>query len=367
MDRETYKKQKDYAGKRVASMNRRCLDHDYTERRMYMVTLVTDGRQKLFGEVQGRSDAPKDSAEAPRMVLSELGKAVQHCWMEIPQHYPEISLLALQMMPDHLHGILFVRKKMEEHMDMVIKGFKTGCDKEYRRIVGCVVTMLQHTQPENKQHTQPEEGQTQHTQPELEQQTLLKEEKHTGHEKDLLFERGYNDRILLQDGQLQHWIDYLADNPRRLLAKREHPDLFRVNFGVHYGGQTYAAIGNRFLLQRPYKLQVQCSRKLTADEIDGAIDHFIGEAKNGAVLVSPALSPGEKAVMRAALDAQLSTIYLSPTSFSPYTKPGSAFTEACALGHFLILAPWEERTGTHPIKRNECLMLNDMAKEICKA
>ena len=30
------------------------------------------------------------------------------CWREIPKHYPEVSVLAFQVMPDHIHGILFV-------------------------------------------------------------------------------------------------------------------------------------------------------------------------------------------------------------------------------------------------------------------
>lgn len=38
----------------------------------------------------------------------------------------------------------------------------------------------------------------------------------------LLFARGYNDRLLLREGQLDNWLHYLADNPRRLILKREH-------------------------------------------------------------------------------------------------------------------------------------------------
>ena len=336
MDRKTFEQQKAYAGERIPSMKRRCVDHDYTERRMYMVTLVVEGRRKLFGEVRGRSDASQGSEDAPLMELSALGEAVQHCWQEIPQHYPEVSLLALQLMPDHLHGILFVRKKTEEHLGTILKGFKTGCNKEYRQLVGYVATMSQHTQ----------------------------RPRHTGHEQGLLFERGYNDRILLQDGQLQRWIDYLADNPRRLLAKREHPDLFRVQFGLEYAGQTFAAIGNRFLLDRPVKLQVQCSRSLTEEQIQAAVERYLAAARQGAVLVSPAISEGEKAVMRAALEAHLPLIFLSANSFTPFTKPGGTFTEACSRGDLLILAPWSDRTSTQALSRAECLALNAMTEKI---
>lgn len=340
MDRKTFEQQKAYAGERQPSMKRRCLDHDYSQRGMYMVTLVTEGRRKLFGDVAGHSDAGPGSTGAPRMVLSELGKSVVRCWQSISEHYPEIKLIKLQMMPDHLHGILFVQREMDNHLGIVLKGFKTGCNKEYRKlIVGCVATLLQHS------------GQRQ---------------KHTGHEEGLLFERNYNDRLLLREGQLQRWIDYLDDNPRRLLAKREHPDLFRVHFGLQLAGQTFAALGNRFLLDRPYKLQVQCSRSLTKEEIATKVDYFLSQARQGAVLVSPAISEGEKAVMRAALDASLPLIFLSPNSLTPLSKPGGPFIEACTRGDLLILAPWPDRTATQDLTRAECLTLNSMTETLCQ-
>lgn len=340
MDRKTFEQQKAYAGERQPSMKRRCLDHDYSQRGMYMVTLVTEGRRKLFGDVAGHSDAGPGSTGAPRMVLSELGKSVVRCWQSISEHYPEIKLIKLQMMPDHLHGILFVQREMDNHLGIVLKGFKTGCNKEYRKlIVGCVATLLQHS------------GQRQ---------------KHTGHEEGLLFERNYNDRLLLREGQLQRWIDYLDDNPRRLLAKREHPDLFRVHFGLQLAGQTYAAIGNRFLPQRPWKLQVQCSRSLTKEEIATKVDYFLSQARQGAVLVSPAISEGEKAVMRAAMETNLPLIFLSPNNITPFTKPGGSFIEACSRGDLLILAPWPDRSATQLLSRQECLTLNKMTETICE-
>ena len=177
MDRETFEQQKAFAGGKMASMKRRCLDHDYTERRMYMVTLVTEGRRKLFGEVQGRSDAPKGSAEAPHIVLSELGKTVERIWLTIADYHPEIKVLSLQMMPDHLHCILFVQRKMEKPLGAVILGVKQSCNKAYREAVGCVAVTRQHTQPKIEKHTQPEIEQ--HTQPKIEQHTQPKIEQHT--------------------------------------------------------------------------------------------------------------------------------------------------------------------------------------------
>lgn len=342
MDRKTFENQKAFASERVPSMKRRCLDRDYSARGMYMVTLVTEGRRKLFGDVAGRSDGQPGSADTPRMELSALGSEVVHCWESIPSFYPMVKPIALQMMPDHLHGILFVTRQMENNdLGDVIKGFKTGCNKAFRGLdeVEYVATVLQHT----KQGAQ----------------------RHTGHEHGFLFERGYNDRILLREGQLQRWIDYLSDNPRRLLAKREHPDLFRVRYGHEVAGMTFAALGNRFLLDRPYKLQVQCSRSLTDADIEAAKARYLAEARQGAVLVSPAISEGEKAVMRAALDASLPLIFLSPNSLTPLSKPGGPFIEACTRGDLLILAPWPDRTATQDLTRAECLTLNSMTEKIC--
>lgn len=36
MDRATFEKQKAFAGEKKPSMQRRCVDNDYTQRRMYM-------------------------------------------------------------------------------------------------------------------------------------------------------------------------------------------------------------------------------------------------------------------------------------------------------------------------------------------
>ena len=73
MKKETYEAQKAFAGEKKPSMQRRCVGHDYGSRQIYMITMVTEGRRPLFGQVVGCSDAPDGSPEAPSMVLSDLG------------------------------------------------------------------------------------------------------------------------------------------------------------------------------------------------------------------------------------------------------------------------------------------------------
>ena len=147
--------------------------------------------------------------------------------------------------------------------------------------------------------------------------------------------------------------------------KRENPDLFRVQRGLEYAGQCFSAIGNRFLLERPLKLQVQCSRSITEDDLQTKIATCLHAARQGAVLVSPAISKGEKAIVRAAFEEGLPLIYLQENGFTDLAKPGGKRIEACARGQLLILAPWEHHNEKMTIKRGQCLELNEMARMIC--
>lgn len=124
---------------------------------------------------------------------------------------------------------------------------------------------------------------------------------------------------------------------------------------------TFSAIGNRFLLDRPVRLQVQCSRRLSEAEIQEQVAHFLTAARQGAVLVSPAISPGERAVMRAAFNEGLTLIFLQENGFTDLAKPGGARMEACARGQLIILAPWEHHNERQTIRRSQCLKLNDIA------
>ncbi|MDY6258079.1 MAG: hypothetical protein SPL58_08965 [Bacteroidaceae bacterium] len=135
MNKEEYEKHKPFAGEKKPSMLRRRVGHDYESRRMYLITMTVEGRRSLLGRLAGRSDAPEGSADWPHVELSELGEKVRERWYATEQIYPEIKVVALQIMPDHLHGILFVRERMAQHLGKVIKGFKAGCNKAYRELV----------------------------------------------------------------------------------------------------------------------------------------------------------------------------------------------------------------------------------------
>lgn len=335
-DRKTFEKQKPFAGEKKPSMQRRCVGHDYTARRMYMVTMVTEGRKPLFGKVMGHSEVVEHLPEAPHIELSPLGEAIERIWQTIGGHHPEVKVVALQMMPDHLHAILFVKEKMEKPLGKVLLGVKHACNKAFREIMPAkFVAMAQQ---------------------------------HAGQSRDngLLFAKGFNDQILLREGQLERWMTYLKDNPRRLLMKRENPELFRVQRNLSFAGLQFSAIGNRFLLERPLKIQVQCSRSISEADLQEKLGACLQAARQGAVLVSPAISKGEKTIMRAAFEEGLPLIYLQENGFTDLAKPGGKRMDACAKGQLLILAPWEHHNEKKTIKRGQCQQLNEMARTICE-
>ena len=337
-----------FAGEAIPSMTRRRDGHDYEARQMYLITITVEGRRPLLGRVVGNPEAAEGAPDAPHTELSPLGKAVEQQWMAISHYHPEVKVLALQMMPDHLHSILFVKERMPQHLGHIIKGFKASTNKEYRRLIApapsSAVPVVSSAATPSQRTGRPKP-----------------DRKH-----GLLWSIGYTDGILGRKGQLNNWLAYLRDNPRRLLMKRLHPEYFRVQRNVQVGSYEFSAIGNRYLLSHPVRLQVQCSRRLTQEEIAQQTSYYLGLAKRGAVLVSPSISPGEKAIMRAAFDAGYPLILLQENGFTELAKPGGARFDACAEGRLLILAPWEHHNQRLAINRSQCLSLNDMARAICE-
>lgn len=302
-----------------------------------MITMVTEERKPLFGKVVGQSEEVAPSPKAPHIELSALGAEIEKIWLTISSFHPEVSVIALQMMPDHLHAVLFVKEKIEKPLGKVLLGVKQACNQAFREMMPAefVAVAQQHAQQSR--------------------------------DNGLLFAKGFNDQILLRDGQLARWLNYLKDNPRRLLMKRERPDLFRVQRGLTFAGLQFSAIGNRFLLERPVRIQVQCSRSITEADLQAKTAFCLQAARQGAVLVSPAISKGEKAIMRAAFNEGLPLIYLQENGFTDLAKPGGLRMDACARGQLLILAPWEHHNEKLTIKRGQCLQLNEMARAICEA
>jgi hypothetical protein len=127
------------------------------------------------------------------------------------------------------------------------------------------------------------------------------------------------------------------------------------------------AMGNTALLEKPTKLQVQCSRHLYQNEIEERKQYFVKAAQQGAVIVSPCISSGEKQIATAILETRLPLIVLLLKGFPPFFKPQPRYLMACAEGRLLMLSPYPWQNEKIENMRQRCLQLNELAAEICRS
>lgn len=78
--------------------------HDYAGRGMYFLTIRVERGASgfsppLFGTVVNG-----------RMALNDAGRAAAVCWRAIPKHFPHAALDEWIIMPDHVHGIIVIRR-----------------------------------------------------------------------------------------------------------------------------------------------------------------------------------------------------------------------------------------------------------------
>jgi len=71
--------------------------YDYSQPGAYFLTVCTQNRQCLFGEI-----------ENTQMRLSDAGQMVQVVWKELTLRYPGVETDAFVIMPNHVHGIIWM-------------------------------------------------------------------------------------------------------------------------------------------------------------------------------------------------------------------------------------------------------------------
>lgn len=321
--------------------NRRCQGHDYSARGIYMLTLVVKDRQPILGEIVGPSCAASVSESvSPRIALTPLGEAVEREFNNIPTYYPQISIISQQVMPDHWHGLLFVKDNLPLGLSHVLAGFQSGCSRAMWDMEDIAAGRNPADRPPQKIHQRPG-----------------------------LFEKGFNDGIVWRKGQLEKYKRYIADNPQRAWIRKTHPDIMRRCLHIQIDGRDYAAFGNIFLLRKPDKQQVFCHRweQSSARPAPGASasgkprpyeqteafaserEQWLAAARQGVVTVTPGISKGEQIVKADCLKERLPLIHIQKEPIGPYWKPEESRFYACAEGSLLILAPWAltEMGDTH--------------------
>ncbi len=294
---------------------RRADFHDYSQPGMYMLTIVTYERINYLGSlVMDAEPWIRRTPLAEAIVSDEIPK--------ISRAYPNVKVWEVGIMPDHIHMIVEVTEKFNENKNLgnMVTGFKHGCNKAFYRICD---------------------------------------------KRGTMFEKGYNDRIILGDRSVDRWKKYIRDNPRRLAMKRTHRDLFTLARNFDVCGRQCGGVGNIFLLDIPDKMAIIVHRSDDDATFEMKRKEWLACGERGGVLIGTAVAPREKQVMREAMNCGYSLIYLRNNGFSQYYKPSGEVFYACAKGQLLELSPYPYNPQKQDITRAQCMALNQLAIDMC--
>ena len=71
---------------------------DYAYRGFYFITICTHDKKPTLGKIVDCETR-----------LSDTGRIVENCWLEIPKHFPNVYLDEWIVMPNHIHGIIVIK------------------------------------------------------------------------------------------------------------------------------------------------------------------------------------------------------------------------------------------------------------------
>jgi putative transposase len=147
---------------------------DYAAAGWYFVTVCSHDRACLFGEIVADS-----------VRLSDIGRVVEGCWLELSKYFAHIATDAFVVMPNHIHGIVSSASKEPGAMNraptlgQVVRSFKARSSR------GCT------------------------------------ENRRSGSN---LWQRGYYEHVIRNDADLARIREYIANNPLRWADDAENPE-----------------------------------------------------------------------------------------------------------------------------------------------
>ncbi|MCM1372091.1 MAG: hypothetical protein NC113_00380 [Bacteroides sp.] len=285
----------------------RCWKHDYRSPGIYLITIRKHPSLPDFGYIVGDCRIPPGVPGCAEVRYTRMGSDVNREIWRLPMIDGRLKVLQHRVMPDHVHIVLRVLGRLDEHVGKYIARFES-------RLKG-------------------------------------------------YFEAGYNDQILTKDRSLAVMINYVRENPHRLAVMRCHPEFFRRVRNITTADMQLEGYGNFFLLKYPLIEPVIVHRAWSDLELERKRAYWHHVASNHGVLVSPFISKAEKVVRDEVLELGGRIIHINPEPFGDgFTKPQGHDFSLCAEGRQLILAPRVSRSPV--LTRGLCLDLNAVATAI---
>ncbi|MBD5192925.1 MAG: hypothetical protein HDS91_00150 [Bacteroidales bacterium] len=282
--------------------------HNYRSRCIYHITIGKAHGCPDFSRVYG-------TPEQPCVERSRIGAIVESQMLNLPNLCPSLQILQYVIMPDHIHFAVFAHDYLPKPIGSYIGMMKVKCGQLIRAEFPTVTD---------------------------------------------IFIRGFHDRYLRPTHRLSTIIEYINSNPRRLLVRRLNPDFFRRINNLNIFGVTWQAYGNLQLLDNPFKAPVVIHRSDSDDTLAAKHRRWKHVAENGGVLVSPFISPAEKAVRHQCEETAGKIILISNEPFGEREKPAAHDFNLCAEGRLLVIAPINRLSPG----RETFLYLNSIAESI---
>ena len=84
--------------------NLRLKDFDYTSAGAYFVTICAHHKQTVFGQIKSGV-----------VELNPYGQLAERVWRDLPEHFPDIRLDEFIVVPNHVHGVVFIDSERARH------------------------------------------------------------------------------------------------------------------------------------------------------------------------------------------------------------------------------------------------------------
>lgn len=297
------------------SMTRRARFHDYCRPSVYMFTLYRHPAAPALSTVIG-------TPLKPDVVLSAVGRIFKEEILKTESmRRDSIEIPSYVIMPDHAHVMVRVLTQLSMPVTMIVAKIESACTSRCRR-----------------------EG-------------LISPE------MSIFKGDGMTDSIVCDDRRYFILVNYIRDNPRRLLIKRLHTDLFRRNLSVRIGLDVIDCVGNMFLLRRPMK-QVHVRRAWDQERVRAYREECLAEAAEGVVLVSPFIHPVENEIRKTVLESGGSVIHIMDHGFGERFKPTGRGMDTCVEGRMLLVCEAGAPTVGEDMSYAKASRLNRLAERL---
>lgn len=304
------------------SYHRRAFSHDYYAPFIYHIIIKKVARCRAFGRITGDARIAPGSPGCAKIQESDLGKIVAKTIIHLPYEYSILKPLQFCVMPDHIHLLLQVLFRSEKHLDFYIDSLKSKIASKYSQAEGRSIT------------------------------------------QDDIFEPGYCDKPLYDGRSLDGLYTYIRENPHRFAMRIQYPQFFQRTRKLEISGKEYEAYGNLFLFRNPDKEAVKISRKFTPEENQRKRELWLSSAAKGSVLVSPFISPAEKAIRTEAEVLGSPIILITHEAFSDRYKPAARDFDLCTQGRLLIISLG--LPASTPLSRDLCQQMNALAQSLAQ-